>query len=882
MKSLTGLPVDAFVLVSRESKIPLKDLLELVQQVENGATPAFLARYRADLCAGMDEEQVHGVLRALNGRRELIDHRISMLTTLGQRGALTPELKKQLEAAADRRELNDIFGPYRARKRGPADIAIERGLDPLARTLWFQEDGVDIEAEAARHVDPGKGVETAEKALNGAYSIASRWLGDKPEILRELRMLCQRDCELVVTAKPAARREPRYRAMDGLRVKASEIGWQKRLSMRRGVRTGLVDVKAEFPLEEAAEYLQRCLIKDTESAYAPHLKRVVDSALQDGLVDRVRRDVLRELDKRADREAVDSYRKTLRDALLAPAADGLNIIGVETGRPGGWRAALVDARGELIDYAIVRDPERGSGQRRNAHSSGKVPEAAIRVVAAAQSSAPPLPTVTQDQAAAPAPETSTPAASGDGAVEAGSKAPEPESSPGDSGPEGAPAPKAKGKRRARQLARRAELSDILAAHDVDLIVFPTGPRKRTTEQFLRSQIRKSGKIDTRWLAVRDSGTWIYAASKTAKREFPRLDPAFRSAISLARRVLDPMAELVKTDPRTVGIGVHHHEVNPEMLRESLRLTVQRAVHDAGVDVNRASMPLLSLVPGFTDRLARRVVNYRKRNGPFQSRADLRKVDGLSDRIFAQAVGFLRVQGADPLDATGAHPEYGELHDRFAEAAGCDLPTLLAEPERLDAVAPEQFVTPERSVLLVRSAMDELRLSRRTVRGKFKLPEPPVPLRPDEQLVPGSKVEGVVASVADFGVFVDIGADQDALLHVSQISPKYKSESKPNLKTGASLEVFIKPADQSRRRIGLTMWAPGSRPGRNRNGGPRLGAGRPDGGPRRRGRGRGWQDRRTPFNRTFGPDSGRRRKGGRKKMSMEEKLDMLQDRYRTKI
>ena len=891
MKPLSGLPVDAFVQVSQDSEIPLKDLLELVQQVENGASPAFLARYRADLCGGLDEERIHGILNRLKDHQDLIDHRISMLTTLSQRGILTPELKKQLEQAGDRNALNDVFAPYRARKPGQADLAAEKGLDPLARTLWFQKEGLDLAAEAASHVDPSKGIESAEHALDGAYAIASQWLSDKPEILHELRKICHCDCEIVVAAKPAARKEPRYQALDGFRSKVSEIAWQRRLAIRRGARTGLLDVKTEFPFEAATNYLERRLIENPESIYGPHLQQVVRTALRDGLVDRVKKDVLRQLDRETDSEAIDSYRKALREALLAPVAHGLNIVGVETGRPGGWRAALIDGKGQLVDFAIIRRSDSDGGQSRVAQSERPAPQDVHLVPAAVggaspEDGAPPLPGSSEESTAASSEEpadamtsaepagngTATDATVQEAAVAATKPSSEDRTAEG-SGP----------RKRDKHQARHAELSDILSAHEVDLIVFPSGPRQRSAERFLRSQIRKSGRTDTAWLAIRDSGTWIYATSRTAKREFPHLEPAFRSAVSLARRVQDPMAELIKTDPRTVGIGSHHHEVNAERLREALGLTVQRAVHDVGVDVNRASAALLSLVPGFTERLGKRVVDYRDSNGPFRSRADLIKVDGLSERIFAQAVGFLRVYGGDPLDGTGIHPEYRELNERFADAAGCDLATLLAEPERLDGIDPAQFATPDSSVVFVQSALEELKPSRRDVRRKFETPEPPVPLRPDEELLPGSKIDGLVASVADFGVFVDIGADQDALLHVSQITSEHKKESKPSLRAGDRVEVFIKPSDQGSKRIGLSMWDPRSRPARNRNGSRPPGTNRQNDGRRRHsGPKPGRTDRRKPFNRTFGPDSERRRKGSRPKMSMEEKLGMLQDKYRTKV
>ena len=862
MKPLTGLPVDSFVQVSREADIPLKSLLELVQQVENGASPAFLARYRADLCAGLDEDRVQRVLRKLRDRRDLADRRISMLTTLDRRGALTPELRAQLEKAADRRELNDIFMPYRPRSRDAADEAIEKGLDPLARALWFQQEGVDIQAEVLKHSGPDGGAEDAERALEGAYAIAARWLSEKPEILRELRKLFQRDCELCVKSKTTGRTDSRARAMDGYRAKVSEVPWQKRLAIRRGVRTGQLETAVEMPLEAASRYLQRCLIKDPESEYALHLKRVVSAALRNGLPERVKKDVLLRVDEQTDREAIGSFRKALREALLAPPAHGVRIVGIETGRPGGWRAALIDGDGKLVDYAIVRKDDRGSARNRPASKSSR--------------NGTPVP------AKAPAPDTSSPQV-----TSAGSESTAPASGPvrgeaastaSDAGPPEAESPR-------RQKGRRTELSEFLRDRDVDLIVFPSGPRPHSTERFIRSHIRRCGKADIAWRVVRDSRTWIYATSRAAKREFGRLDTAFRSAITLARRIQDPLAELVKTDPKTLGIGANAHEVNAERLRETLRRTVECTAHDVGVDANRAPVALLSLVPGFSERLAKRVVEYRRRNGPFRRRDDLRKVDGLGDRIFAQAVGFLRVHGDEPLDSTGAHPEYRDLHERIAEASGCDVATLLAEPRRLDDLDPEQFASPDRSVLLVKAAIDEFKLERRQVRGDFEMPKPVVPLRSDEELKPGSKVGGVVASISDFGAWVDIGGDQDALLHVSQIHREFLAESKPSFKVGDSLEVYIRPKNDSNKRVSLTMWEPRAR----RQRGPRFpmrpGKPRPfEGRPGRGRRGGGRYDRRKPFSRTFGPASGP--KGGRRrprgKLSMAEKLDMLQDKYRTKV
>ena len=428
-----------------------------------------------------------------------------------------------------------------------------------------------------------------------------------------------------------------------------------------------------------------------------------------------------------------------------------------------------------------------------------------------------------------------------------------------------------------------EFCEFLRDREVDLIVANSGPRLHETERFIRSHIRRCGKADIAWQIVRDSKSWFYAVSKTSRREFPRLEAAVRSAISLARRIQDPMAELVKADPITIGQGFNFRELNSDRVRHTLRTTVECVVHDVGVDANRASAHLLALVPGFDLRLARRVVEHRRKKGPFASREDVRKVDGVSGRAFAQAVGFLRVQGDDPLDSTGAHPRYRDLHEQIAGAADCDLASLLADPERLEAIEPERLATKDRSVWLVKAAIDELKPARRQPRPRYRIPKPPVPLRSESELKPGVKLGGVVSSVSDFGTWVDIGGDKDALLHVSQIPREHKRDSKPSFQQGDPVEVYIRPPAGDNGRISLTMWDPRSQPRRPSFGG--APPGRPWQFSGQRGRGRPAArkfDSRRPVRRTFGPESGRRRNRPRRKLSMQEKLDMLQNKYRTKI
>ncbi len=880
MKPLTGLPVDSLVRVSKEVGIPLKDLLELVQQVENGASAAFLARYRADLCAGVDEDGVQRVLQKLADARDLIDRRISMMASLGQRGVMSDELREQLEQAESRRELNDLFMPYRERKPGAAEEAIAKGLDPLARLLWMQQEGADIDAEVAKHVAADNDLESDSDVLAGAYAIAAQWLSDKPEILQALRKIYLRDSEIALTARPEAAKVPRVQELDGFRAKLSSVDWKKRLSIRRAMRSGLVQMDVVPPTSAAARFLERRLIQDAESSYAPHLKRVVEVALGNGLADRIKHNVQTQLDEQADEQGIEAYCKALRTALLAPPASNLNILGIEITRSGSWHAALIDAQGRLVECAVVRSDGKSASHKEGTAARGAAPapeptaeSAAQPEVAAAAAIAADVPAATQEGATAEGTSNET-QASRSTADAAAASPPEP-ATPVE------PTPKESRKRRTPHV----ELSEFLANHDVDLIVCGSGPKPHTIDEYLRSQIRKSGKLNIPWRSVRDSGARMYAQTPMAKKEYRRLPWTFVTAASMARRIQDPLAELAKADFRSTGVGQSFLELNSDLLREAFRRTLECAAHEVGIDANQASVSMLSLVPGFTERLAKRVVEDRNKRGPFESREALRRVDGLNDRIFAQAVGFLRVHGDDPLDNTGAHPQYRELHERIAEAAGCDLAALLHEPDRLDAVDPEQFAGADRSVLLVKSAISELKPERRQVRGSFKLPERPVPLRTDDELQAGTRIAGVVSNTADFGAFVDIGADQDGFLHISQIQRELVVDSKPALQAGDPVEVYIRPQLPGNRRIGLSMHSAHSAPARDGADTRRRGTDRRADGRRRQGsRNSGRYERDKPFRQVFGPANERRGKRERvdASLSLDEKLNMLTDKYRTKV
>ncbi len=853
---MTGLPVETLLKVSEEVEIPLKSLLELVQQAENGATAGFLARYRPDLCAGIDEEAVHSLLDRLAELRDIEDRRISMIATLTQRGLMSDALRGQLQGATSRRELGDIYMPYRERKAGAAEEAVSKGLDPLARVLWMQQEGVDIHAEAAKHVVPDGELSDPAQALDGAYEIAAQWLSDKPEIVSALRKVYLKEAEVSVRTRPSAAKVPRVRALDGFRAKAATLDWRRQLQIRRGVRSGMLEVDFRSPTAAALEFLERRLIQDPNSAYAQHLRKVVTVAMGNGLSERIKNSVQAILSEQADERAVDSYRAELRRVLLSPPATGLGILGIEITRSGEWHAALVGPDGRLAECAVVRSDRK---PRRKPAGNGKAPESAT-VRSGGQAGEPAQEDTRQDTTKETGEAKAAAPANGEREVSA-------------------PKPKT---RRVPRRPTRVDLDEFLSTRAVDLVVCAGGHRPHTTEEFLRSQIRKAGRLDLPWRVVRDAGARMFARTSVARRIYRRLPTTFAIAATMARRTQDPLAEFARSDFRSTGIGANYLEVNSDLLRRAHRRTLESVLHELGVDVNSASAAMLALVPGLNDRLARRIVAHRAKHGPFAARSEVQNVEGLTPRAFAQAVGFLRVQGDDPLDSTAGHPEYRELYDSIAEAAGCDLETLLREPERLEDVDAEQLAGPDRSVHLVRSAIKDLSPERRKSRPEFEPPKRAVPLRTDEELEPGNKVTGVISNTADFGAFVDIGADNDGFLHVSQIDRQFLSDSRPSFRQGDTVEVFIRPPLEGNRRIGLTMRPRAATP-RVAPSRPRPGFGeRPFGRGRKPGRGR--RDRGKPYRKVFGPSTKAHRRKGRKegRLTLSEKLDLLSDRYRTRV
>ncbi len=995
MKALTGLPTQVYAQVGEEASIPVADLLQLVQGLESNLDPSFIARYRPDISAGLDESQIRFIHTRLREYGDLADRRIAVLTSLSQQERLTPELRAQIESVLNRRELDDLFAPFKPKPRTAADDAIEAGLEPLARFLWSQQSG-DLATEAQKYLNLAKGVASAEDALAGAREIIARWLAENGEVRGDLRRIVNASSKVVVEEVPAQRKlsakdnaaRQRFSGAFGKSYDAVSLPWKQLLNLRRGTREGWLRYGIEMPRELCLEYLRKRLLQDPESAVAAQLETAATHALDAHLASGLEGAVRQNLEERCDAEAIASYAKNLKRTLMQAPAGAKVVIGLEVNRPGGWRAAVIGTQGELLEAAIVKaDPaapsrnvsaskadsatdddgdstdessvapvelekdhspvETAAASESEAEVSGdaapeqsepevaaeQVIEAAeaVTTASAKESSAAEAttaePEISAADAAAPTDSVDAPASAPAAesaaeqapAVETGEAATEDapametaaattEEAPAAETPEAAPAtetgeavaaaaeasvserPQTARKERpksSRKLDRietpLAELSELIRRHSPDFIVLGNGPRIRQVERFVRAEIKKSGKR-VGWVTVNESGSWIYATSRAARKEFPATEPAVRAAACLARRFQDPLGEAAKLDYRVLGVGQGHHEVDQKSLRDELRRQAASCANAVGVDLNRAPAELLELVPGMTDRVAKRIVELRDEKGPFPSLAAAEKMPGMNKRVWEQAAGFFRVYGGDsPLDETGVHPKDYAKALALIEAAGSSVQECIANPEKLVGLDLDPFVSAEYPKTVLEAIVKEFTPRSLNPRGQFKPPKPGSDVELLEEPKAGMKVRGIVTNSASFGVFVDIGAEQDGLLHVSQLPEEMISDDRPKVASGAELTVYITHFDSQSGKLSLSMrevretsrqrrTAPGSR----REGG----AGRPrrpfdDSRPR---------PERAPVTRTFGPDRDEQVRARKQveNMSLNEKLAALGDKFRTKV
>ncbi len=686
--------------------------------IDEGCTVPFIARYRKEATGSLDEVAVMAIRDRFSQMEELDKRRIAILKSLGERDLLTEELEKAVNSAPNMTALEDIYLPFRPRRRTRATVAMEKGLEELAVLLMKAASGnldpFDPLEEAGRFVDLDKGVSDTAEALSGARDIVAERVSEDRRSRVVLRSIFARNGRLssrVIRGKED--KGAKYRDYFDLEEPARSAPSHRILAMFRGEKEGFLGVSARPPAELAIRELEKIFIKAANGA-AEEVRAAITDGYERLAAPSMETELKNALKLKADREAIRVFSGNAREVLMSPPLGSSPVMAVDPGIRTGCKVVVIDAQGRLLMDDVIYP------------FSGKKPfeEACRKVV------------------------------------------------------------------------------DIMERFPVDAVAVGNGTAGRETEAFLKG-LHLPG--DPPVILVNESGASIYSASKAARDEFPDSDVTVRGAVSIGRRLQDPLSELVKIDPKSIGVGQYQHDVDQKMLVRSLEDVVVSCVNSVGVDLNTASPQLLSFVSGLGPGLAGNIISWRNTNGSFSSRSQLKDVPRLGPRAYEQAAGFLRVRGGEhPLDASAVHPDHYGIVGKMAADLGCSVDDLLADETLRNRIEPDRYICPEAGLPTLRDIMAELSRPGRDPRKSFETVNFSPDVKKIEDLVPGMELDGVVTNVTAFGAFVDIGVHQDGLVHVSRMADRFVKNPSDVVKPGQGVKVSVIEVDIPRKRISLSM------------------------------------------------------------------------------
>jgi uncharacterized protein len=707
---------DVAAQVARDLGLEPRAVRATLELLDGGATVPFVARYRKEATGGLDESALRAVEERAAYAGELEQRRRSVLAEIERQGKLTPELRASIEACTDKARLEDLYVPFRPKRRTRATVARERGLEPLADRIWAQGDG-EPRREAAAFVDGAKGVADVEAALAGARDICAERIAERAEVRALVRdAFARTGLVRVRKTREHAKAATKFDAYASYEEPASRMPSHRVLAIRRGEAQGVLRVAVEIDLAAAGDALVRLARVRRGSAWGAQLELAARDALERLVAPSVEGEVRADRNAAADRDAVEVFARNLRQLLLAAPLGPKTVVGVDPGQRTGCKLAVVDATGRPVEHSVLFLVQGEAGIAR----------------------------------------------------------------------------------------ARADLRAVCARHRPAAIAVGNGTHGRETEAFVRDALSSGGRSDILVVSVSEAGASVYSASELARDELPDLDVTVRGAVSIARRLQDPLAELVKIDPQSIGVGQYQHDVQQPLLARKLDEVVESCVNAVGVELSTASAALLAHVAGLGPATARRIVEHRQRNGPFASRRHLRKVPGIGPKTFEQAAGFLRLRdGEHPLDASAVHPERYELVERMARDAGVGLASLVGDASAVDRIDWQRYVSSEVGEPTLRDILEELRKPGRDPRASFEPPAFRDDVRMLEDLRDGMQLEGVVTNVTAFGAFVDVGVHQDGLVHVSQLAERFVRDPAEVVKVGDRIEVRVLGVDLVRRRIALS-------------------------------------------------------------------------------
>ena len=716
--------MDVIQRIAEELSVNIKQVSAAVALLDEGATVPFISRYRKEVTGGLDDTQLRQLEERLRYLRELNDRRKTILDSISSQDKLTPELEKAIIEADTKTLLEDLYLPYKPKRRTKAQIAREAGLEPLADAL-LDDRSLIPEQIAAKYIDAEKGVPDTAAALEGARQIIMERISEDAELLAELReRVWQKGLihATVVTGKEQT--AEKFKDYFDYQEAINKIPSHRALAIFRGRNEDLLSLTLKPGAEDKEEHLlcaqfvaRHLAIKDTTKPADAWLAETARLAWKIKLFTRIDLDLKLRLREAAELEAIRVFASNLRDLLLAAPAGPKATMGLDPGIRTGVKVAIVDPTGKLLaTETIYPHPPRKQWDE-----------------------------------------------------------------------------------------SMATLAKLIKKHSVDLVSIGNGTGSRETDQLVADVIKQHGELKFTKITVSEAGASVYSASEFAAKEFPDLDVSLRGAVSIARRLQDPLAELVKIDPKSIGVGQYQHDVNQFQLARGLDVVVEDCVNAVGVDVNTASVSLLKQVSGLTASVSENIVAFRDQNGPFVNRKQLKKVPRLGDKAYEQAAGFLRVMNGDnPLDASAVHPEAYPVVEAIIARTGKSIRDLIGQSGFLRTLNAANYTNEHFGLPTVTDILQELEKPGRDPRPEFKSVEFKAGIEKISDLQPGMRLEGVVTNVANFGAFVDIGVHQDGLVHISHLSDTFIKDPREAVKTCDMVKVKVLEVDVERKRISLSM------------------------------------------------------------------------------
>lgn len=695
-----------------------------IELLDDGATVPFIARYRKEVTGGLDDTQLRTLAERLGYLRELDERRDSILNSIREQGKLTPELEQAIYAADNKTTLEDLYLPYKPKRRTKAQIAKEAGLELLALSLLANQDQEPL-LLAEQFINSEKNINTAQDALDGARYIILDIFAESAGLLANLRQRFNHEGEIVAKVVSGKEEEGiKFTDYFDHRELIKNIPSHRALAILRGNNEGILSVAVEYPEQhilargEFSNYENMICTEFTiveNQAASSYLRDCVRLAWKAKIYPSLETEQISNMRERADEEAIKVFATNLHNLLLQAPAGSKTTIGLDPGIRTGVKVAVIDNTGKLLTTTTI-------------YPFTKNRDEAMLIIA-----------------------------------------------------------------------------KLATTFNAELISIGNGTASRETEQLVKDTLNKFKDISVQIVVVSEAGASVYSASEFAAKEFPELDVSLRGAVSIARRLQDPLAELVKIDPKSIGVGQYQHDVNQTKLASSLNNVVEDCVNAVGVDVNTASAPLLARVAGLNSIIANNIVNYRNSNGKFKNRKQLTKVSRLGDKTFEQCAGFLRINDGDnPLDKSAVHPESYPLVELIATKLGLGLQDLIGNSQILNTIKATEFTAHGYGLPTIQDVLKELDKPGRDPRGEFKTAQFKDGINSIEDLQIGMELEGVITNVANFGAFVDIGVHQDGLVHISALTDKYVANPNDVVKVGQIVKVRVEEVDVKRKRIALTM------------------------------------------------------------------------------